>query len=153
MAAEALQIAASAITVVETLLKTYEHLSNFIEGAKTADATAKGLRDKVQLLYDVIRSVHDTLKDRARQTKTRPIMKEERRILDRIHDSLNDCRETVITFEQDLEGLRGKRRSEWIRKALLQLKLQQSNPIITRFEKSIDTHLQAQQLFLQCLQT
>lgn len=150
--ADPFAIAASAITVAEFLFKTYETLSKFVRDAKNSDSTAAEVRLKVQQLRAVVLSIKGALLYRTTHVATRPPGKEEVLIWFRIRAALEGCQQNLKRFEEELKGLHGRTQVEWLRKALLQLRLQQKDPTITRFERSMDTHIQVLQTLLLCLQ-
>lgn len=150
--ADPFQIAASAIAVAEFIFKTCESLAKFVKDAKASDNTVAEIRDKVQRLGDVVLSIKDALVYRTTQVATKPPEPEEALIWDRIWATLDRCQRTLKRFKEELKDLHGRGQFEWVRKTLLQLRLQQKDPMITRFEKRMDTYMQVLQTLFICLQ-
>jgi hypothetical protein len=144
---------ASAATLAELSLKIYRSLSKFITEAGEADVAAKDLQSRVNRLHKTTDTVWSTLRYRTKQADAGDLAQEEAEIWESIKESLNTCERKLRKFENALQGLfSGNESLGWLKKALLQLKMDRKNPTIAKLETTIDTHLQMMQVSLACLQ-
>ncbi|KAI9760164.1 MAG: Ankyrin-2 [Geoglossum simile] len=150
---EVVGVVASAATLAELSLKIYQNLSKFITEAGEADVAARDLQSRINRLHKTTDTVWSTLRYRAKQADAGQLAREEVEIWETIRESLNTCERSLQKFENALEGLsNGSESLGWLKKALLQLKMERKNPTIAKLETTVDTHLQMMQVSLACLQ-
>lgn len=155
MAVEPISAIASCIAIADLALKSFRGLYVFVRDARNADNTVKALCLKVHQLRMTFYNVHTTLRVRKEQLQSRKTQPEEERILSNIRRSLTAWRQTLGDIKKDLARLNGhvagSAKLTWVDKALLQRRLQQQAPVLDRFERRIEEHIQELSLLLHCL--
>lgn len=155
--AEPFQIVVSGIAVANLAFSLYTSLGEFVDKAKNADKTAEGLCREAEKLRSTLYAVHSAVRRtervRRKQVDANP---EEKHILSKINESLEDWQRTLLEFQQELEGLDAAvdehSRLTWVDKVLLQLHLGRRAPAIETLDKRIEEHIQELMLWLHCLE-
>ncbi|KAI9764950.1 MAG: hypothetical protein M1840_007975 [Geoglossum simile] len=147
-----------------TLWSAWRTLKAFLDDAEHIDETFLELQQLVTLLHSALLSVDAVASARIREYKNdkhpprkEQEIKEEEMIVGRLCESRTHCKTTITLLGDTVESIkppiRGSRisHSEFIRKCREQWRANERKPTMDGFLKTMDIHLQAQQLFLVCL--
>lgn len=154
--AEAFQIVSAAFGCVEVCFRVCSAIGKFVSRVSDADTTAAELHVKTSRLHGIITGVAMSLK--SRNDTRRPLDDEERRIWNNILCTIISCQGTLEAFEGDIAAIQGPARQgdqgwDVTRRTMLAVKLDLSDPKIKRFERSVNEHLMAVQIYFCLLQT
>jgi hypothetical protein len=141
------------IASVFTVIEVSENVVNFLQNVKEADVVAGELRGKARQLKNCARTVQRTLLSRREQIRQGQIPDEEEiEAWKVIHSTLRECKRELKRLNIALTGLdQSNMRLDWLRKAILQRKIDKREPRIARLEKTINLHLTTMQIVLQII--
>lgn len=148
-----MEIAASAVALVEFTSKLVISLAKFTHEAKSVDAATSELFHQVSSLESILKNVHKVLKRREAQRSNIPIEDPEIEIWEWAKDILLRCERTVKNLEDELRSLDNGKSGGWTGRAWKQLKLNINTPAISRIEKQIAANVSSAQLMMACFQT
>lgn len=139
------QVGAAILGCLDVGLRLYTALGTLATETGNADSTAAELRDKVEELNELLKSVRKTY-DSNLSRITDPLDKYEEDIWKMIKASLGRCERTLRPFEKEVIKLVDQQGSGWLRRPRFALRIQRFDPTISRFERGIHTHLIAMQI-------
>jgi hypothetical protein len=150
---------AATVGLGTTLWNAWRSLKTFLDEAEHIDETFVELQRLVTLLHSAFLSVDATASARSRayEQNEHSATIEERLIVERLCESRAHCEATIMLLRDTVKSIKppnkGSRisHSEFIRKCREQWRNNERKPTMERFLKTMDTHLQTQQLFLVCL--
>lgn len=144
----ALEIITSVITIGTLLAK----LGRFVHEAQGATQSKDDLFAKVTGLHELLVVVAVTLSKRNKQKGTKAINADEENLLIALSNALARCKQTVKQLEQRLRGLDGGSGPGWLRRLVLQGKLNIKSDEFTRLGTKIDVNIASLQVLLPCFQ-
>lgn len=137
---EVFGVIAGAATLIEVLSKLSIYLNNFQRRDGYADMVANDLKSKLDQLQACVKNVEQVAQLRRRQTKEQG--QEEIVIWGAIYSTLCQCKSMFESFEKAINEITpGKEHLNFLGRALLQRKIQLTEPKILKLEKRIDCNL------------
>lgn len=139
------------ISIADVAARVCLRLARFLDEAKDAGETRSNLHNKAAALHDILQVVDAATRKRNAHVHTKPVSDDEGGILEMLDAALRRCESTVMKFEEMLGKLGGGgTEPNWLRRAILQLKLDVHGSGIAKIERNIEADIAALQLLHAC---
>lgn len=144
---EVVQVLSSALSLLEIVRRS----AMFVKDARHADRHLRELHRKIKQLHRVVESVELLIHRRKSQRRGSAVKEEEERIWKNLKSSLDACNKLLVDFTKTVQSPERPNPTA-LQKARIQFTLDFNETEITRLQSSIDTHVQAIQVYTHILQ-